>query len=269
MESPAAMTTELNAITTNQLKLDYLREQIEMRVIGLGFDEFKTSWSSGKDEQIGTVDDLSAHLKEILLEEHERRREGTLPDAAVVPSMRRKTFKELGTATPQATELAGKVKELPTEELLARAEKERERLEDAGVLDRTADVMPKKAPPCDASLIGKQLEIRWRYWRAAMEGERGKRKAVDIWAEGTVVQVANDAADAKSPRFKVPAKFKGTNAVLVEWPPDPDREQPEPMFTWSLLTEDNWNKEAVLGWRYTAAQLAKLAEMARAGKRQK
>ena len=130
--------------------------------------------------------------------------------------------------------------------------------------------MPKKAPPCDASLIGKHLEIRWRYWRAAVEGERGKRKAVDIWADGTVVQVANDAADEKSPRFKIPAKFKGTNAVLVEWPPDPDREQPEPMFTWSLLTEQNWNKEAVLGWRYTAAQLAKLAETReRAGKRQK
>ena len=67
----------------------------------------------------------------------------------------------------------------------------------------------------DNSLVGKELEIRWRYWRATVEGERGKRRAVDIWAEGTVRQVANDASDKDSPRFKVPAKFKGTNAVGV------------------------------------------------------
>ena len=57
--------------------------------------------------------------------------------------------------------------------------------------------------------------------------------------------------------------------ALVRWPPDPAREQPE-MYTWSLLTPENWNQEVVLGWRYTPAQLAKLAETReRAGKRQK
>ena len=129
--------------------------------------------------------------------------------------------------------------------------------------------MPKHAPPCDATLIGKELELRWRYWRPTVEGERGKRRAVDIWADGTVVQVANDTTDENSPRFKVPSKFKGTNAVLVRWPPDPAREQPE-MYTWSLLTQENWNQEAVLGWRYTPAQLAKLADTCeRARKRRK
>ena len=42
------------------------------------------------------------------------------------------------------------------------------------------------------------------------------------------------------------------------------------VYTWSLLDAKNWNKEAVLGWRYTAEQLAKLgATRERAGKRQK
>ena len=173
--------------------------------------------------------------------------------------MRRKTFKELGTATPQATELAGQVLELPSEELLARAEKERERLEIVGELDRNADVMPKEAPPCDASLIGMELEIRWRYWRETVAGERGKKKAVDIWADGTVVQVANDTSDKESPRARVPKKLQGTAAVRIKWPADPAREQPE-MYTWSLLTKENWNQEVVLGWRYTPAQLAKLGE---------
>ena len=241
----------------------------EMRTIGLGFDEFKTAWSSGKDENVGSVDVLSAHLKDILMEEDERRCKGTLPEAAVVPSMRRKTFKELGTATPQAVELAGRVKELPVDELLARAVKERERLERTGVLDRTGDVMPKHAPPCDASLIGKELEIRWRYWRPTEEGERGQKKAVDIWVDGTVVQIANDTTDKGSPQLRVPKKWQGTNAVCIKWPADIDREQAE-MYTWSLLIPDTWNKEVKMGWRYTAAQLAKLGDTdARPGKRRK
>ena len=252
--SPADMVTALDAISSNQLKLDYLREQIEMRVIGLGFDEFRPHWSSSKDEEIGSVADLSANLKEILMEEEERRMEGKLPGAAVVPTMRRKTFKELGTATPQAVELAGQCLELPLDELLERAEKERERLETLGELDRTADMMPKDAPPCNESLIGKELEIRWRYWRPAKEGERGKKKAVDIWCVGEVVSVANGTTDQESPRCKHPLA-KG--AVRIKWPADADFDERE-TYTWSLLTKENWNKEAVLGWRYTAAQLAKL-----------
>ena len=62
-----------------------------MRVIGLGFDEFKPAWSSGKDEDVGTVDDLTSLLRDILCEERKRKSEGKLPPAAVVPQMRRKT----------------------------------------------------------------------------------------------------------------------------------------------------------------------------------
>ena len=141
LHSAADVDAALHKIGTNQQKLDYLRENIEMRVIGLGFDEFKTKWSSGANEDIGTVDDLSKHLKLIVAEEADRRRTGRLPDAAVVPTMRRKTFKELGTATPQAQLLTAKTLTLPNDELLERARKERERMELAGELDRTADMM--------------------------------------------------------------------------------------------------------------------------------
>ena len=195
-----------------------------------------------------SVDDLSGHLKDILMEEDERRREGSLPDAAVVPVMRRKTFKELGTATPQALELAGQVKELPREELLERAQAERARMEEKGELDRIADVMPCDAPRCDASLVGKELEIRWRYWRPAEMGERGRKKAVDIWCVGTVVQIANGTTDKESPRCK---KILNAGAVCIKWPADEEFGEDE-SYTWSILTKDNWNKEAVLGWRYTS-----------------
>ena len=130
-----AMEVALRGIETNQKKLDWLREQIEMRVIGLGFDEYKAAWSSSKDENIGSIDDLKVQLRDILMEERQRRDEGELPEAAVVPQMRRKTFKELGTPTVQAAALADKVLELPELELLERAHKERERLVKAGEID--------------------------------------------------------------------------------------------------------------------------------------
>ena len=87
---------------SSQLQLDWLREQIEMRVVGLGWVEFKTNWSSSKDEVVGTVSDLVGQLKDIMEEEEDRE----IPEAAVAPILQRKTFRELGTLTMQAKELA-------------------------------------------------------------------------------------------------------------------------------------------------------------------
>ena len=130
-----------------------------MRTRGLGFVEFRTPWSSSKDESVGTVEQLTAPLREILIEEEERRVCGELPDVAVVPVMKRKSFKELGSPTAQAKALATCIKELDQEELLAAAQLERERLEQAGEIDAVADAQPAKPPPV-ASLEGKWLELR-------------------------------------------------------------------------------------------------------------
>ena len=66
-----------------------------MRVIGLGFVEFVPAWSSSKDEQIGTIADLTELLESILMEERDRDCSDELPTAAVVPVMKRKEFKQL------------------------------------------------------------------------------------------------------------------------------------------------------------------------------
>jgi hypothetical protein len=39
-----------------------------MRTRGLQWVEFKTGWSSSLDEDVGTVEDLAGHLKEIIAE---------------------------------------------------------------------------------------------------------------------------------------------------------------------------------------------------------
>ena len=126
------MTAQLAKIEGNQAKLDWLREQCELRVIGLELQlHVQLQWGSNQDEDIGTVrDDLTGHLKEILEEEQERRGACELPDRCPIPTVRRKTFKELGTPTLQAKEIASRVQEYGAEELLERAERERVRLEE-------------------------------------------------------------------------------------------------------------------------------------------
>jgi hypothetical protein len=91
-------------------------------VIGFGWVEYKTQWSSGRDEGVGSVGDLIGQLKEILEAQADR----AVPEAAVAPIMQRKTFKELGTPTVQAEQLAHQRLSLSEEELLAAAERERE-----------------------------------------------------------------------------------------------------------------------------------------------
>lgn len=163
-----------DSLGSEQLRLDWVREQIEMRVIGLGWVEFRTQWSSGKDESVGNLSDLMCHLADILCEEEER----PIPEAAAAPIMRRKTFKELGTPTAQAEELSDQRLSMSSEQLLAAAERKRAELEANGELDTVGDRQPKDPPPLDESLVGRKIEIHWRYWREATAGERGKKKQV-------------------------------------------------------------------------------------------
>ena len=73
-----------------------------MRTVGLQWVEYRAAWSSSKDEDIGTVEDLRGQLKELIEVERERQFEGELPEQAPAPLLKRKTFKELGTPTMQA-----------------------------------------------------------------------------------------------------------------------------------------------------------------------
>lgn len=163
---------QMAGLSSDQLRLDFLREQIEMRVIGLGWIEFKTQWSSGKDDNVGSIADLIAQLTDILLEESER----PIPEAAPAPIMSRKTFKELGTPTAQAQSMSDQRLSLSAEQLLAAAQKKRAELQVQGELDTVGDIQPPQPPPLNQDLVGRKLEINWRYWRVAQPGERGKKK---------------------------------------------------------------------------------------------
>ena len=67
-----------------------------MRVIGLGWSEFATRWSSNKDSKIGTVTHLRALLIEILEHEITARRMKELPDEAALPQQVSRDLGQLG-----------------------------------------------------------------------------------------------------------------------------------------------------------------------------
>jgi hypothetical protein len=66
-------------------QLEFLRKQIEMRMLGLGWTQFSTRWSSHADQKIGSVKHLTALLKEIIAEEVALARLKKLPVEAAPP----------------------------------------------------------------------------------------------------------------------------------------------------------------------------------------
>uniref|UniRef100_A0A6T9KI44 Uncharacterized protein n=1 Tax=Haptolina ericina TaxID=156174 RepID=A0A6T9KI44_9EUKA len=144
---------------------------------------------------------------------------------------------------------------LSHEELLAAAQRERERLEAAGEIDAVSDVQPPEAPLFD-SLVGKWIGVRWRYKVPCATNKSGFRQEY-IWCTGEVVEVADGKSTKRTPGCKSPLPW---GAVRIRWPEDKSREVPEPeTFVWSVLEPHTWRKEVHLGWRYTKAELAKLA----------
>lgn len=164
-----------------------------MRTIGLGWTEFNTKWSSSQDEDVGSVSDLREHLKSIIVAEARRREQGELPsklspasDECPAPLLQRKTFKALGTPTVQADGLCETRISMSPEAIQAAAVRRRTELEHAGEIEWVGDRQPYSAgqgPPLDNSMVGKMIEVRWRY-RHKETGE-----PIFLWAEGEVVQV--------------------------------------------------------------------------------
>ena len=82
-----------------------IRKQIDMRVLGCGWNQFATRWSSNKDFKIGTVAHLRQLLGEILEYEMTARRMNELPEEAALPQQVRRDLGTLGTVDEDAAEV--------------------------------------------------------------------------------------------------------------------------------------------------------------------
>ena len=130
-----------------------------MRVLGLGWTQFATRWSSQSDTKIGTVEHLRKLLvDDILPEEMAMARLKKLPTEAAPPHHAAKELVQLGTADADALEIASKAL-FSAEELKIKAEAAVKRRETAGISDSVERMQPLDAPPFNQSLVGKRMEV--------------------------------------------------------------------------------------------------------------
>ncbi|KAL1520316.1 hypothetical protein AB1Y20_021907 [Prymnesium parvum] len=206
-----------------------------MRTIGLSWTEWKTPWSASDDENVAECP---------------------------APQMQRKSFKALGTPTVQAAALSSDRTDLSAEEVLNRARLKRAELEAAGEIDWVCDRQPHavgQGPTPDRNLVGKTLEVRWRYHH------KDTGKPVYIWCEGEVVQIADGESDRQTPRCK---KLLPAGAVRIKWPADVEYDEAE-SYVWSVLKPSAFNKDVHLGWRYAGCELKRMEAAHCKRKRQK
>ncbi|KAL1495117.1 hypothetical protein AB1Y20_016984 [Prymnesium parvum] len=96
-------------------------------------------------------------------------------------------------------------------------------------------------------LLGKKLEVRWRYTSTTTG------LPVYMWCEGEVV--ADGEKDKASARCK---KLLPAGALRIKWAADADFEEEE-SYVWSILRPCNFNKDVNMGWRFAACEIRKTA----------
>jgi hypothetical protein len=233
-------------------QLEYLRLQIEMRVLGCGWSQYSTRWSSKADERIGTVAHLTALLEEIIEEERVRARftPGStkgLPTEAAPPHHQARDLGQLGTADKDATAIAQRSM-FSVEELRSKAEAARQRRVEAGIADGVEMAQPHDAPVFDSRLVGKRLEVLWKYFETKADGEKVPHL---IWATGRVTRVADGLTDKRSSRAK---KILPAGALLWAWDADPQFDEPAGE-QWLILLPKKWNAQQVYSWRFDPREL--------------
>ena len=236
-------------------QLEWLRDQIEMRVLGCGWVQYATRWSSSKDSRIGTVAHLTALLEEIIDEEVSRARftagsERGLPTEAAPPQGEWRDSAQLGTLDADAKEVRGQAR-FSGEQLEAKAQAEMRRRIEAGIADDVEIRQPAEAPAFDQQLVGKRIEVLWRYWEDKPDGSKVPHY---IWAPGTVTRVADGLTDKRSSKAR--AILPG-GAVLWAWEADPEFEEAAGE-QWLVLLPSKWNPSThrqVYSWRYDPREL--------------
>ena len=244
-------------------KLEYLRLQIEMRVLGLGWTEYSTRWSSKGDDRIGTVAHLHSLLEEIVTDERGRARftAGTnrgLPTEAAPPQTGMATVGQLGTADADATAVSAKAV-FNADELRKKAEAERERRIEAGIADGVEALQPDEAPAFDEALVGKRLEVLWKYH------DKDTQQPHLIWATGRVTQIADGVTHKKSKACK---KILPAGAVLWAWDADPAFDEAAGE-QWLILLPKKWKKQQVYSWRFDPRELGAVQATAADPRRKK
>eukprot|EP00966_Prymnesium_polylepis_P017894 412611-Prymnesium_polylepis.1 len=162
----------------------------------------------------------------------------------------RRDSAQLGTMDADAQEVR-RATQFSREQLEAMAQKEMQRRREAGITDDVEMQQPLEAPAFDQQLVGKRIEVLWRYWE---EKPDGSRVAHYIWSPGTVKRVADGLTGMRSAKAR---SILPAGGVLWAWDADPDFDE-QAGEQWLFLLRSKWNPTThrqVYSWRYDPREL--------------
>ena len=242
--------SELKKIKSPSGKKEALKDQIKMRVLGLGWEDCHHAWSKGGNDFSPAV--LAKHLKEGIIQKHKTRK---IPKKPPIDYPTRKELPILGTLSPDIIrhDAEKAAKEI---ELMKEAEKLMKELEEKGLGDRMADMQQKSAPKVDATLVGKRIEVLSRYFDE--DGE-----PMYVWAKGEVTAIPVPKAKAKGGKGrgngkKSNAKTTVSQVAIVTWDKEywgkDKNDNWAPAITSQKLVASKWNKHSTGAWRFVLGE---------------
>lgn len=153
LRSAAAVDEMLGQLKSKTAKLDEIKEQIRIRVLGLGWEDLHHPWS--KDGKEYSVDILADWLKNKIIPEEDKR---PIPEKPPVKRLERKALPVLGTLSADVAKL-NVMSEEKEQEIRDKATEMRDERELDGVGDRYGEMQPRLHPALDESLIDRRIEI--------------------------------------------------------------------------------------------------------------
>jgi hypothetical protein len=227
-KTAAKAEKELEKLQSKSAKLEELKEQIRMRVLGLGWADLSHPWS--KDGAAFTPTELMVHLKKIISEQSRR----VIPNKPPVPGLARKELPTLGTSTADGARLdAVEAASGAAVEAAARAAKG---MREAKGVGDSYQQRKGSRPEIGEALIGRRIEAIFHY--DLPEGVFGDAL---MWCSGEITGV--------DPR---PYKdFPKGKSATVAWDANDRVEPPEEAKSQPVkLLPSLWNKDCLGAWRF-------------------
>jgi len=215
------MKTMLGRLNSESAKLEALKENIRMRVIGFGWTQFAITWSSKGKKR--SVVELTHHMKMIIKEEKKL----TPPSDPAIQLPTRAELPVLGTATQQLID-SNETAQIDEEQFRKEVEELRQQREDRGEGSIYSALQPLVCPEPD-ELVDKRIDVLYSF--TLDSGEKVLR-----WCQGKVIALV---ADTSKP------------TVCVRWDAMPDVEGKEDVNeeTQQVVPPRKFNKNDEGAWR--------------------
>jgi len=236
--SAAEVDEELAKLPSKSAKLQALKDQINIRVKGFRWPEWKVPFSSCTDASIGTLENLTAKVKLMIAGTSGR----APPDEPFSAEPRTRALHPLGTFSAEAEALRSQKcwtdEELRTkhEEVAAELEahlakkKKHER-------DKYAQEQPDEPPEIDDALLEKRIEV---LTNVVEENDEGVNVTYKQWLPGVIKEVSDGSStkrDKAGHKRAVPA-----GSCLVEYD--------DGFVSWARIRKEDFNCARLGSWRF-------------------